>query len=422
MGLFDRWTKKKPAEATSRPRAAAGQLFSSFDDPALLDYLRQGVATESGVHITPDRALRNMAVLRACTLISQSIGMLPLNIHSRGEERAVAEGHPVQRLLRVQPNDWQTPSEFKSTLQLHALLYGNAYALIVRGGLGQPLRMVPIKPHTIEPVLRSDYTLFYRYRGPDGRAAEYAPQDILHIRDLSEDGLVGMSRAKLAREAIALALQAETAAARLFSNGMMVGGALRHPGTLSTDAYERLQASMAERYSGSANAHRWMVLEENMEVEKFDQTASDSQHLENRNHQIEEVARAFGVPRPLLMMDDTSWGSGIEQLGLFFVQYALAPWFTAWEEAIGRAFLRTDPDHYAKFNERALLRGSMGNQADYFAKALGSGGHRPWMTVNEVRGLSELAAADEPGADSLAHASASQQPESSRNEPAENPD
>jgi len=401
MSILDLF-RKKPQAKTGRPQANVGHLFTGFDDPDLLAYLRGGSETQSGAYVTPIKSLGNMAVMRSVSLISESIGMLPLNLHTRDDTRAIAADHPVHRLLRGMPNAWQTAFEFKSTMQMRALLYGNAYAVIIQSG-GRPIRLVPVPSAKMEPKLQDDFTIIYRYTRPDGGATDYRPRDVLHLRDISEDGVCGISRVNMAREAIGLALQAETAAARLFRNGMMVGGALKHPGTLSTEAYERLQQSMADRYSGSENAHKWMVLEEGMTAEKFAQTAADSQHIENRNHQIEEVARAFGVPRPLLMMDDTSWGSGIEQLGLFFVQYTLAPWFRAWEEAIERSLLGEQDRamYYPKFNERALLRGSMKDQSDFFAKALGAGGHRPWMSTNEVRGLSDLPISDEDGTDSL---------------------
>ena len=118
---------------------------------------------------------------------------------------------------------------------------------------------------------------------------------------------------------------------------------------------------------------------------------------------VEEVARAFGVPRPLLMMDDTSWGSGIEALGVFFVQYALQHWFTVWEQAIERAALTPAErkTHYVKFNERALLRGTLKDQSEFFTKALGAGGHSPWMSPNEVRDLQDLSKSIDANADSM---------------------
>ena len=125
-------------------------------------------------------------------------------------------------------------------------------------------------------------------------------------------------------------------------------------------------------------------------------TGKDAQALEQRSMQIEEIGRAFGVPRPLLGMDDTSWGSGIDVLGQFFVMYGLNPWFEAWQQAIERDLL-TDAEaeiYQAKFNPAALLRGSMQAQSDFFAKALGSGGHTPWTNAAEVRDALDMVAID----------------------------
>ena len=113
----------------------------------------------------------------------------------------------------------------------------------------------------------------------------------------------------------------------------------------------------------------------------------DAQGLEQRKYQAEEVSRFTGVPRPLLMFDETSWGTGIEQLGLFFVTYCLLPWFVAWEEAVSRDLLTASEQDrfFAKFNEAALLRGSLKEQAEFFAKALGGPGATGFMVPNEAR-------------------------------------
>ena len=93
------------------------------------------------------------------------------------------------------------------------------------------------------------------------------------------------------------------------------------------------------------------------------------------------------MPRPLLGVDDTSWGSGIDVLGQFFVRYGLNPWFEAWEQAIERSLLDdAEAEIYqAKFNAGALLRGSMKDQAEFFAKGLGAGGHAPFLHPDEPR-------------------------------------
>lgn len=375
-----------PAMQEVRADAAA---FDSLRDPRLIEFLRAGGETASGEIVNPKSALRNTTVFRCVNLISAAIGMLPLHLLKGDDfESDKATDHPLYGLLYSEPNDFQTAFDFRSHMQLWALIEGNAYARIIRQR-GRVIRIVPLNDRVVEPKLRSDWSVEYQI---DGSSRPLGPDEVFHLRGLSYDGLKGMSLVRQAAEAIGLAARTEEAAARLFKNGMMVGGAISHPGKLGPEALSNLRESLEARYAGAENAHRWMVFEEGMAPTKFTETAADNQHLETRKHQIEEIGRIFGVPRPLLGVDDTSWGTGIEQLGIGFVRYGLNQWFTAWEQAIRRSLLVGDEKQTLKpkFNEGALLRGSMKDQAEFFAKALGSGGHQPWMLVDEVRGLSNL--------------------------------
>lgn len=416
-------TPRMPAaemQPPSRPQAAAsGQHFTGLSDPDLLEFMRNGAGTASGEYVTATGALRNMAVLRSVSLFAESIGMLPLNLVEKGDAKKIATEHSAHRLLKVRPNTWQTPYEFKSTMEANVMVHGQAYARVI-SSRGRPLHLIPLESARVVPVLTNDWTMVYRWSRTDGGLVELPASEVLHLRDLSIDGIEGMSRVKLAREAIGLAMQAEKAAARLFRNGVMAGGAISSPSQLSDKAYKNINDSLETKYAGADNAHRWMVLEEGMKAEKWGDTPADGQHIENRTHQVEEVARAFGIPRPLLMMDDTSWGSGIEQLGIFFIQYGLQHRFTSWEQAAARVLLtdaEQDQYHY-KFNERALLRGTLKDQADFFAKASGAGGHAPWMTQNEVREVSDMPRSTDPDANRLRNPMT--QP-SKTNEPAQTP-
>lgn len=398
--LADR-TEPPVASAPVAPvRAMSGEAaaFSGFDDPAFLEFVRGGAAglTEAGITISPKQAMKNTTVLRCVSLISFAIGMLPLHLH-RKDTKEKASDHPLYRVLHRRPNAWQTSYEFRSFMQQSALgalgdgRRGDAFALIVRSG-NRIVQLVPLPPDRVEVKQRPDWALEYHYRRPAGGTRVLQQRDVFHLRyGLSEDGLTGLSLVKQAAEAIGLAIQTEKAAARLFRNGMLVGGAIKHPKNLSAEAYDRLKASM-EQHEGAENAHRWKILEEGMELDHAPATGRDSQTVEQRKHQIEEIARPFGVPRPLLGVDDTSWGSGIDVLGQFFVRYALNPWFEAWQQAIERSLLTEDEaDMYeAKFNAGALLRGSMKDQADFFAKGLGAGGHQPWLHPDEPREWMDL--------------------------------
>ncbi|MBX3494562.1 MAG: phage portal protein, partial [Parvibaculum sp.] len=279
---------------------------------------------------------------------------------------------------------------------LRALLKGNGYALVVRSTdirTGRPKisQLVPLDPDRVHPRQLDDWSVVYKYQPAHGAAREYKSRDILHLRGLSLDGIRGISLVKQAAESIGLALAAELAAGRLFKNGSFVGGALTHPAQLSDDAFERLKSSLAEK-EGAENAGKNLILEEGMKYEPYAQNARDAQLADIRKMQVEEIGRITGVPRPLLMVDETSWGSGIEALGRFFVQFALGPWFEAWQQAIERTLLDEDEeDRYsAKFNAGALLRGSIKDQAEFFAKALGTGGSQGFMIANEVRDMLDM--------------------------------
>ena len=390
MGLFDSFRLSRTAGEKTRLALTSADLAG----------LMAGTETESGAYVTASNALNNTAVLRCVSLISETIGMLPMGMIERSDEKRAVDGHPVHTLLKHKPNSYQSAYKFRSHMQLKALQHGNAYARIVRS-LGRPVALLPLDPSLVTPEL-VNFELIYRYQTKAG-IVDIKPEDMLHIADLSEDGIVGLSRVQKAKDAIGIALQAEKAAARLFKNGVMAGGALQTDKTLTDKQFANIEKSLLEKYTGAANSQKWMLLEDGLKAEKWANTAQDSQHIENRNHQIEEIGRVMGVPRPLMMMDDTSWGSGVEQLGIFFVQYGLQHWFTAWEQACEFALL-TDAErdqYHIKINEKALYRGTLKDQADFFAKALGSGGHTPWMVANEVRQTTDMPRSTDPLADSL---------------------
>jgi HK97 family phage portal protein len=384
MGLFD-FFRTSRAQGGQRPQASVGQVFTGLDDPSLLEFLRTGAL--SGTTVSVDEALRNSAVFRCVDLVSSSIGMLPIFLMRRTNGSVVKnEAHPLFDLLAYQPNSWQTAFEFKQLMQTWVLVHGNAYAIIVRTG-AKITQFIPVDPCRVRVRQMPDLSVRYEITRADGTQGVYEARDVLHLRGLSLNGLTGLSRVQKAAETISLALQSARAAERIFRNGMMVGGNLKHPGKLGEEGKQFLRDSLTEIHAGPENAGKWIITEEGMEAKPFANTAKDSQLVEARASLVEEIARVFGVPRPLMGVDDTSWGSGIEQLSILFVRYGLAPWFQAWEQAITRSCipLADRGTIFPDFDETELLRGTLKDQAEFFAKALGAGGQRPWMEVNEVR-------------------------------------
>jgi len=417
MGLIDSLRSWATGSAPPAPAPVVRQSIgrgiikafdaTGLDDPALGEFLTDGRKTAAGVAPTGRRALRNSTFYRGCFLIAGSIGMLPLHLIRRKPDGTTekAKNHPLFKVLHRRPNSYQTAIEFKSYMQLVALLDGNAYALVIRQGR-DVRELIPLPRRSVKPKLSDSFSLTFEYCRPTGGTVTLQQREVFCFRSpMSLDGLSGMGLLEVAAESLGLAMVAQRAAGRLVSKGMMAGGALESDKTLGAEAIENLKASMAENYTGPDAAGDWMVLEEGLKAKPFAGSAKDAQLAEMRKHEAEEGARFTGVPRPLLMFDETSWGTGIEQLGLFFVTYCLLMWFVVWEEAVWRLLDERDqesPDGtmlYAKFNERALLRGSMKDQADFMSKALGAGGGFGWQTQNEAREAFDMNAKD--GGDDL---------------------
>ncbi len=405
-----------------RSGPVSARQVMDLDSPEFADFVRGSAPAASDTHVGELISLRNSTFFRAVNLIAASIGMLPTflmrrTVDARGQEHIEkAKDHPLYRVLHKRPNTYQTAFEFKSYMQQLALRQGNAYALIIRGLGGKVVQLVPLPRGTVTPKLSDDWRLTFEYRRKSGGTVILPASDVFHFRHpVTRDGLTGVNLIDMARNSIGIAADAERAAGKLLNGGVMAGGALETEKGLGDEAIARLKESMAEDYTGAENAGTWMILEEGMKAKPFIASARDAQYDELRKRQAEEVSRFTGVPRPLLMFDETSWGSGIEQLGLFFVTYCLMPWFVAWEQAIERScFTEAEQNAeqlYVKFNEGALLRGSLKDQAEFFKAALGP--NQAYRSVNEVRGAFDLnpKTGDETGPDAIPQPSAAPQPQ-----------
>lgn len=378
------------AMALPRSPSPSGPIlaYESFDlsDPALLEMMRMGLGGISGRKVNERLALRNSTFFRAIWLQAASMGALPIHLRRRvGDKVEKATNHPLFNVLHKKPNDFQTASRFKSHMQTAALLDGNAYALKIRSR-GATRQLIPLERGSCKPRLTDNWGLIFDYQPKKGQARVLPADDIFHFGSpLTLDGLNGIGLLDVASDTLGIAIRAQQAATRLLTHGTMARGALETDQSLGEEAIANLKASLRDDYAGAGATDDWLVLEEGLKAKLFASTARDSQLVELMKREAEDISRFTGVPRPLLMFDETSWGSGIEQLSLFFVTYCLMPWFVIWEEAIW-TWLLTPQEQltmYAKYNEGALLRGSLKDQAEFLKAALGP--NVGYITQNEAR-------------------------------------
>ncbi|MEH3107140.1 MAG: phage portal protein [Sphingomonas fennica] len=383
-----------PARAASAGRPdLAGPIvaYNAYDlnDPGLLEMMRGmgGRTGVAGIAVNERMALRNSTFFRAISLISGSMGMLPCHLMRRQADERIekARDHPLFNVLHRKPNDFQTASQFKSFMQTAALLDGNAYALIVRSR-GAIRQLIPLPRRKVKPVLSDTFDLSFRYERAKGGPITLKKEDVFHFRaPVSLDGLTGVSLLDVAADTLGVSFRALQAVGRLLDRGTMARGALEAPGVLGDVAYARLRASLREDFAGANADEDFLILEEGLKASVLSGSARDNQLAELRKQEAEEVSRFTGAPRPLLMFDETAWGSGIQQLGLFFVTYCLLQWFVIWEEAVWFCLLTPTEQEtmYAKFNDGALLRGSLKEQAEFLKAALGP--NVGFLTPNEAR-------------------------------------
>ena len=343
-----------------------------------------------------ERSAMQMTAVYACVrILSEAIAGLPLHLYKYGcdgsKEKAVE--HPLYFLLHDEPNKEMTSFVFRETLMTHLLLWGNAYAQVIRNGKGEVIALYPLMPNRMEVNRTDKGQLYYQYTTSsddaptvEGSTAVLMPEDVLHIPGLGFDGLVGYSPIAMAKNAIGLAIATEEYGAKFFANGAAPSGVLEHPGTIKDP--QRVRDAWMSQFSGSRNAGKVAVLEEGMKYTPISISPEQAQFLETRKFQINEIARIFRVPPHMVGDLEKSSFSNIEQQSLEFVKYTLDPWVIRWEQSLQRTLLSSEEKkrYYFKFNLEGLLRGDYASRMTGYATARQNG----WMSANDIRELENL--------------------------------
>ncbi|MRJ47086.1 phage portal protein [Fundicoccus ignavus] len=344
--------------------------------------------SSSGKVVTELSAMQMTAVYACVRILAESVASLPLHLYSSNEDgnKEKAKEHPLYFLLHDEPNPEMTSFIFRETLMTHLLLWGNAYAQIIRNGKGEVISIYPLMPNKMK-VKRDSQSkeIIYEYYHEDGKV-ELTDFDVLHIPGLGFDGLMGYSPIAMAKNAIGVALATEEYGAKFFANGAQPGGVLEHPGIIKDP--ERVRNSWSQSFGGSSNSNKIAVLEEGMKYTPISISPEQAQFLETRKFQINEIARIFRVPPHMVGDLEKSSFSNIEQQSLEFVKYTLDPWVLRWEQAMNRALIpkKNKQTYFISFNVDGLLRGDYESRMNGYATARQNG----WMSANDIRTLENL--------------------------------
>lgn len=384
MGIF--------SSAFAVKHSSSEKISSNWIPSHIMQGANVGVASKSGIVVSEETARHNSAVFACQRAISESIAMLPRDILKKGKRggREVVENHPTSRALKRLANPLQTAFQFFNNAQRHALSSGNGYAEQQFDSRGNVIAFWPIPPHRVTPryVLGgNEPDIVYDVTLPDGNKVTLTKDRMLHIPGIGFDGLKGYPLVEFMAQAVGLGQAIEEYGSLFFKQGAGQGGYVSVPDSFSEEQINNLQSHYGVLNEGMQTAHRFKFLYESSKFQPTSITPSDSQMIDTRIFQIQEVARFHRMV--LHKIQETSKATGynsLEQFNIEFVNDTLMPWIVNFEQELDRKLFDEGEDYYVKFNVNALLRGDAKSRALYYRTMV----FTSIMTVNEARALEDL--------------------------------
>lgn len=345
-------------------------------------------ANWAGHSVTPDITMQRAAAWACVRLNARTIGSLPLKVYekTRDGSRKEAGNHPLAALLSDSPNRDQTPMEHWEGQGTALNLRGRAYA--EKLWLGERLvGIVPLDPDSTSVYRTPEAERRYKVYDRKGGVRDLGAREIFHLRGFGAGGDNGLSPIEFGRQTISGSIAADEVAGRTFRSGLQVSGFVEDNGTMKTTIEQRKEMiGYFDQFAGSSKAGKVMPLPQGFTFKPLGMSFEDSQLLESRLFNVEELCRWFGV-FPILIghasAGQTMWGSGVEQINLAWLTLYLGPELQRIEQAIEKQLLSpVDRQRfYVEFTVDALLRADSAGRAALYSSASQNG----WMNRDEIR-------------------------------------
>ena len=346
--------------------------------------------SNSGEQVDEKSAMQIATVYACVRLLAESVAQLPLHLYKctddDGQEKA--KGHPLYKILYREPNPEMTSFSFWEAMMTHLLLWGNAYAQVVRDGRNGILGIYPLLPENVEIDRTEKGELYYIYHaytdekpGEINKDVNFRRDEILHIPGLGFNGLVGFSPIAMMKNALGTNIAVEKYGSSFFKNNGQPLGVLEHPGVLKDP--QKIRDNWMDTYGGPNNAHKIALLEEGMQYKAISLPPEDSQFLSTREFGVEEICRIFRVPPHMVQDLKRATFSNIEHQAIDYVVHTLDPWLVRIEKAIVKDLLVEEEkdDYFPKFNVDGLLRGDYKSRMDGYSVGISTG----IISPNEAR-------------------------------------
>ena len=388
---FKEWLGfSKPRDA---PAVALPEIQDSVRDSGTLFVFGRA---DSGERVDEKSALQIATVYACVRLLAETVASLPLHLYrytGDGDAKEKATEHPLYKLLYRQVNPEMTSFSFRETVMTHLLLWGNAYAQVVRDGKNAILGLYPLLPENVEIDRNENGELYYIYHaytdevpGEKDKDILFRRDEILHIPGLGFNGLVGFSPVAMMKNALGSTLAVEKYGSAFFKNGAQPAGVLEHPGVLKDP--QKIRDNWTQAYGGAANAHKVAVLEEGMQYKPISLPPEDSQFLSTREFGVEEICRIFRVPPHMVQDLKRATFNNIEHQSIDFVMHTIMPWLIRIEQAIIKDLLidKEQDELFPKFNVDGLMRGDYKSRMDGYAVGFANG----FLSPNDIRRLENM--------------------------------
>lgn len=332
--------------------------------------------------------LQIVTVYACVRVIAETLGMLPINLYDTSDKNKVKlADHPLTRCLAISPNSYQTSAEFMEYLATSVCLEGNFYAQIIRNSDGQVCELWPLDPYSVGVYQDSQNSkVYYSFKTKNGKFIKTTERDIFHVKIFSLDGYKGVSALTYARSILNLENKMTEYANNVFTNGSICNGAICVPTKLNQDAYADTQDVIEEQFAGSGM--RPMLLEGGATWQSIQISAQDSQFLETRRFNREEIAKIFRVPAHMVGDMEHSTFSNIEHQSLEFMTNTMSPYLRKIEQRIVKQLLSEEEQKIYKprFNLASALKGDLNSRYSAYNTAINCG----ILCPDEIREVEDL--------------------------------
>lgn len=368
-------------------------MFNMFKSkkPKTVDEIAEAIDAGgySGTGVSEKIALQVTTVLACVDAIASACSVPELKVFSVDEAgfKTEARQDPIYRLLSRRPNDFQTSMEFRHAMTMHAAMTKGGLALKNVNARGDLMELIPVAPSdwTLESNRR--YEFVFRVTDRHGWIGDFTPDEVFYLPNRQWDLMEGMDALRLARNAIGLSIEAEESQRALHQNSARPSGILSTKEKMTKETVERVKEAFKRTTTGKAK-FGVAVLDNGLQFSSMSMTGRDAQHIETRNHQIEEMCRVWGV-FPQIIGHATGTQNFASAEAFFKAHEAMTKnrWQTLWVQRLDEFVLDGEGPLEAGFVNQSITLASTRDQSEYVKTALGHGNGRPFMTQDEIRAI-----------------------------------